>query len=299
MSVDYIYWTFSAAAQSISAFVTLLIAGYAILHAQMDRARQDDDSLEEVYLTLQTRYHSQLKFLAWVTGLGVALSLLLVYLNRPTQPVPGWAQLAVTVIDLSAVLGGLAFVVSIVDPQKLQKAARDSVEMEPAVGISSVTRSSAEFFTEFVKLERSIRDYVKSRDLGVASRGAANPSCTFRQMIDALHQNERIDGAFYERLREINKYRNLVFHGCVALTDAAMIEKVKEASKRIVTAQTINDDGKPLYGCEVIGADWRFVTMEKKTYCVSKTYDSTEREELLQIISILRKFREILETKLL
>ena len=63
--------------------------------------------------------------------------------------------------------------------------------------------------------------------------------------------------------------------------------------------QTKNDDGKPLYGCEVIGADWRFVTMEKKTYCVSKTYDSTEREELLQIISILRKFREILETKLL
>jgi hypothetical protein len=63
--------------------------------------------------------------------------------------------------------------------------------------------------------------------------------------------------------------------------------------------QTKNDDGKPLYGCEVISADWRFVTMEKKTYCVSKTYDSTEREELLQIISILRKFREILETKLL
>ena len=63
--------------------------------------------------------------------------------------------------------------------------------------------------------------------------------------------------------------------------------------------QTKNDDGKPLYGCEVIGADWRFVTMEKKTYCVSKTYDSTEREELLKIISILRKFREILETKLL
>ena len=63
--------------------------------------------------------------------------------------------------------------------------------------------------------------------------------------------------------------------------------------------QTKNDDGKPLYGCEVIGADWRFVTMEKKNYCVSKTYDSTEREELLQIISILRKFREILETKLL
>lgn len=63
--------------------------------------------------------------------------------------------------------------------------------------------------------------------------------------------------------------------------------------------QAKNDDGKPLYGCEVVGAIWRFITMEKRTYCVSKTYDSTDREDLLKIISILRKFREILETKLL
>lgn len=63
--------------------------------------------------------------------------------------------------------------------------------------------------------------------------------------------------------------------------------------------QANNDDDKPLYGCEVVGASWRFITMEKHTYCVSKTFDSTDREDLLKIISILRKFREILETKLL
>jgi hypothetical protein len=63
--------------------------------------------------------------------------------------------------------------------------------------------------------------------------------------------------------------------------------------------QANNSDGKPLYGCEIVGAIWRFITMEKRTYCVSKTFDSTDREDLLKIISILRKFREILETKLL
>jgi hypothetical protein len=55
----------------------------------------------------------------------------------------------------------------------------------------------------------------------------------------------------------------------------------------------------PLYGCEIIGKQWTFIIMEGKEYCVSKSYDSTEREELLQIIAILRKFREILETRLL
>lgn len=63
--------------------------------------------------------------------------------------------------------------------------------------------------------------------------------------------------------------------------------------------QTQNNDGKPLYGCEIIGKSWRFVVMESKTYCVSKSFDSTEREDLLQIISVLRKFRNILQTKLL
>ena len=63
--------------------------------------------------------------------------------------------------------------------------------------------------------------------------------------------------------------------------------------------QTNNDDGKPLYGCEVVGQNWRFIVMDNKTYSVSKTFNSTEREDLLKIIAILRKFREILETKLL
>jgi hypothetical protein len=62
---------------------------------------------------------------------------------------------------------------------------------------------------------------------------------------------------------------------------------------------TQNNDGKPLYGCEVVGKSWRFVTMENTSYCVSKSYDSTDHDDLLQIIAILRKFRVILETRLL
>ena len=63
--------------------------------------------------------------------------------------------------------------------------------------------------------------------------------------------------------------------------------------------QVKNDDGKPLYGCEVNGYNWRFITMEGKDYCVSQPYTATIKEDLLQIIAILRKFREILETRLL
>ena len=64
-------------------------------------------------------------------------------------------------------------------------------------------------------------------------------------------------------------------------------------------AQVQNANNKPLYGCEVIGGGWKFVVMEDKTYCVSKSFDCTEREDLLKIVAILRKFKDILETRLL
>lgn len=64
-------------------------------------------------------------------------------------------------------------------------------------------------------------------------------------------------------------------------------------------AQSLNKDGKPLYGCEVVGSVWRFVVMEGQNYCVSHNFDSGNKEDLLQIIAILRKFKYILETELL
>jgi hypothetical protein len=53
----------------------------------------------------------------------------------------------------------------------------------------------------------------------------------------------------------------------------------------------------PLYGCEIIGGSWRFVIMENEKYCVSKVYDSVNREELLQIIAILRKYKVLLKER--
>ena len=63
-------------------------------------------------------------------------------------------------------------------------------------------------------------------------------------------------------------------------------------------AQEKNKNGKPLYGCCVVGRFWYFVTMEGKNYCVSSAFDATIEPELLKIIAILRKFKWILDTRL-
>lgn len=64
-------------------------------------------------------------------------------------------------------------------------------------------------------------------------------------------------------------------------------------------AQSMNQNNKPIYGAYIVGRYWYFVTMENKEYCVSKSYDSTQEDDLMQIIAILRHFKVILETVLL
>jgi hypothetical protein len=76
-------------------------------------------------------------------------------------------------------------------------------------------------------------------------------------------------------------------------------EPMAQLLEAMLIAQSINHNEKCIYGCEIIGKNWNFVILEGKSYCISDTFDCTKKDELLQIIAILRKFRHILETELL
>lgn len=234
ISTDYIYWTFSSASQSIAAFVALLLAGYTLVHALMDAARERDDSLEEVHAELRATYHKRLRALAWLTGAAVVLSLVVVYVNRPGDPPSPLALASVALIDLAAVLSGLWFVVSIVNPARYKAAAKKALEEQPGLAASTAARSSAsEFFDAFRHLERLVRNYLRMHDLYIPSRGSQRMSYSFRQMIEALRQNEIVDHTFFNELLELNRYRNLVFHGHVEQVDADMVRRAQAASIRV------------------------------------------------------------------
>jgi hypothetical protein len=76
-------------------------------------------------------------------------------------------------------------------------------------------------------------------------------------------------------------------------------EPMAQLLEAFLIAQVKNNDQKPMYGVEIVGASWRFVILEGKNYVVSKTFDSIDKGDLLKIIAVLRKFRWILETRLL
>jgi succinate dehydrogenase hydrophobic anchor subunit len=161
------------------------------------------------------------------------LSLVVVYQNRSNAAVSSWILVVVSAIDLAAIVGGLVFVVRIVDPEKYRRAATKALE-EVKTPTATATPSS-EFFDAFLHLERLLRDYLKERDLYIPSRGAPRMSFSFRQMVEALRLNEKIDGGFYRELLDLNKYRNLVFHGHVTQVDADMVRRTRDAAARIET----------------------------------------------------------------
>jgi hypothetical protein len=76
-------------------------------------------------------------------------------------------------------------------------------------------------------------------------------------------------------------------------------DSMAQLLEAFLIAQEKNKNNKPLYGIEIVGRYWKFVTFKDRTYCISPSYDSIKKDDLLAIIAILRHFIFILETELL
>ncbi len=62
----------------------------------------------------------------------------------------------------------------------------------------------------------------------------------------------------------------------------------------MLIAQELNKDDKVLYGSYLFGARWRFCTLNGHDYCQSREYNADERADLLQVVFILRKLKELI-----
>jgi hypothetical protein len=76
-------------------------------------------------------------------------------------------------------------------------------------------------------------------------------------------------------------------------------DSMAQLLEAFLIAQVKNQDGKPIYGAEIMGAYWRFVVMDGRSYCTANPLVCTKREDLMQIIAVLRQFKVILYEQLL
>jgi hypothetical protein len=231
MNNDFIFWTFSAAAQSISTFVAFLLTGYALVNNLMERAVERDNTLEDVHAELRKTYHRQLSWLALITCIAIIFSLVIVFINRTNNNIPYWILLIIGGVDISAILGGLVFVVAIIDPEKYRRAAVKELDNESKP--NEELSSTDSYFDSFIRLERLVREFTSSKEFDQQFQNSSQYNNSFRQMIEILNKIGIIDHQFLEELLQINKYRNLVFHGQVKQVDESMVIRNKKAYERI------------------------------------------------------------------
>ncbi len=62
----------------------------------------------------------------------------------------------------------------------------------------------------------------------------------------------------------------------------------------MLIAQYLNNDQKPIYGAWLTGSFWEFAILVDKTYYSSYTFNSVEQKDLLQIVFILRKLKDLI-----
>ncbi len=62
----------------------------------------------------------------------------------------------------------------------------------------------------------------------------------------------------------------------------------------MLIAQQKNQDGKPIYGSFIIGANWFFTTLIGTDYCLSQEFNAANYADLVQIVSLLRHLKTLI-----
>ena len=121
---------------------------------------------------------------------------------------------------------------------------------------------------------------------------------------------------FYERAMKgtIESYDLSVVTDCLVATPAAFntpqkpyfflqeYKRSKGDSKdpeaqmlsAMLIAQEQNQDQLPVYGSYIVGTNWYFTTLLGKDYCCSREYDVVRHEDILAVVLILRKLRDMI-----
>jgi hypothetical protein len=65
-----------------------------------------------------------------------------------------------------------------------------------------------------------------------------------------------------------------------------------QALAAMLVGQQQNEAGLPMYGCYVVGSDWRFMTLEGREYAISRDYSGLT-QEVFDIFRILKGLKQI------
>jgi hypothetical protein len=74
-------------------------------------------------------------------------------------------------------------------------------------------------------------------------------------------------------------------------------DPISQCLAAMLVAQALNRNEKPIYGCVVIGRNWRFLLLEGQFYTVSDVFVATH-DEITDILRILKTLRAYMQAEI-
>jgi hypothetical protein len=235
------YWLFSSSSQTIAAFIAFLVTGFAVVLNMMDTLQQKDETLAEIHGQIKADYYKKIFFLAVISGISILGSLLMIYLNGTAWRYKSVLYIITAGLNVIAIWLAILFIISIINPNKYNIAAKEIIEEDKSEFAPKDNNVAQVYFmNEFADLERKLYKILKVH--GFATRDEADKKIPFREVVTALFDHELISREELYELLQINKYRNLVFHGHLETVSEGMLDRIRSICRHL--DGIINEFGK-------------------------------------------------------
>ena len=135
-------------------------------------------------------------------------------------------------------IGGVWFVITIIDPAKYQTVAKQLAGEIEALAPVAHRISRGDFLELFIEIEQLVRKIWSQRAEG-QRLGSRQGSPSFREMLEVLFAHAIIGEKLHTQLLSVSKHRNVVVHGHVDFVNPGVLDEAelaRQALKEIAPA---------------------------------------------------------------
>ncbi len=226
-------WLFSTAPQALAALVGLIFAGVAFIIGAIDKQVKQDDSSEDILLSMKMQIHADMKMLFLLSGVSIISDFFLLALNSIQEGLvfsfegqfSPYLTLAaiVLVMNVATLIYSLWFIIKVASPDFFSKTVKHLSQLEREGDVEV-----KEYLVAFIEMEKALR----TLSIFYVPKGEKQPSVN--EMLKELKYRRLMDARDVDDMFSLTRLRNLIMHGGeIQHVERQMYDKVKKYTKVI------------------------------------------------------------------
>ena len=212
MDRNALVWLFSTAPQALAALVGLIFAGVAFIIGAIDKQVKQDDSSEDILLSMKMQIHADMKMLFLLSGVSIISDFFLLALNSiqegfvfsfEGQFSPYLTVAAIVlVMNVATLIYSLWFIIKVASPDFFSKTVKHLSQLEREGDVEV-----KEYLVAFIEMEKALR----TLSIFYVPKGEKQPSVN--EMLKELKYRRLMDARDVDDMFSLTRLRNLIMHG--------------------------------------------------------------------------------------